>query len=917
MRLLPALILLGSLSAAGAAQASECKPSPLGDRPLFLRGGFNGWTVQQEHQFRYVCNRYELLTELRGRHKFKIGDEPWSRDADFGAAQSLREGRAKMTPIGKELEYDFNGNHRVVLDMSQSASHPELRIESCASAPLGDAVIYLRGGMNQWTANEDYAFRFRCDAYYLNVKTEGLHEFRIADPSWTDTLTFAAPSGPLQALAPEQASRLARISEPGVPNNLRFEFRGEHTLRLAFDGGAGQSPSLSIGPKSFDDAASREVDDPIALSIRFDSRDTAFKSPFGPVVEGSALDFSFTALPGIEEAVFVHGKRRLEGNQEVLQYEDSQRLPMRRSEEGDWQRWSLRHAWPSIGVYGYHFEVRIGDVWYVYQNNDDVIPWTRERGTNGIGQITYKPESDRFLRRFRQTVHLADYTVPAWAKDVVYYYIFPERFRNGDRSLDPKPGVTGFHGHGKIELHEDWNGKPYRPDTGDGSDAYYNNDFFGGDLIGIIDKLDYIKRLGANTIYMTPIFHAVSNHKYDTADYTRVDPHFGSNADFERLTREAGKRGLRVLMDASLNHTGADSIYFDRWSNFGGQGAFSGQKIHPESPYFDWYSFDPSQTEVERQYKGWVGVRDLPELNKSSAGFRAFAFGDPDSVMKRWLDRGASGWRMDVAPWVPDDFWRAWRPAIKNHRPDALTVAESFFDSSKFFLGDTFDSTMNYIFRNAVVDIALGKDAREAYRSIEYMREVYPAQSFYALMNLLSSHDQPRTLHVFGDHGDESSADDKRLARERYRLALFIQMTFPGAPAIYYGDEVGVTGGEDPFNRQTYPWKDAGGRPDEAMYAWFQRLVALRNDNPVLRHGSIDAPIHLDENVIVWWRDDGRRRALVAVNNSADAKTVTLSSDVIAGVRRWTDALSGEKHSGGASLTLTVPARDGLVWVGR
>ncbi|MCB1602935.1 MAG: hypothetical protein KDI66_23170, partial [Xanthomonadales bacterium] len=185
-----------------------------------------------------------------------------------------------------------------------------------------------------------------------------------------------------------------------------------------------------------------------------------------------------------------------------------------------------------------------------------------------------------------------------------------------------------------------------------GSDARHNNDFFGGDLQGLIDKLDHVQALGANVLYLTPVFQAASNHKYDTADYHRIDPAFGTNADFTRLTREAARRRIRVVVDTSLNHTGADSRYFDRYGNFGGQGAYSGSVIRADSPYASWYRFDPTQVDPDKRFTGWVGVTDLPELDKASPAWRDFAYRAPDSVTKRWLDAdaGAAGWRMDVAP---------------------------------------------------------------------------------------------------------------------------------------------------------------------------------------------------------------------------------------------------------------------------
>jgi len=264
---------------------------------------------------------------------------------------------------------------------------------------------------------------------------------------------------------------------------------------------------------------------------------------------------------------------------------------------------------------------------------------------------------------------------------------------------------------------------------------------------------------------------------------------------------------------------------------------------------------------------------------------------------------------MDVAPWVPDDFWRAWRKAVKAHRSDALTIAETWFDSSKYFLGDMFDTTMNYIFRNAVLDYAAGAKASVAYQNIELMREAYPAQSFYALMNLLSTHDQARSLHVLGD------TNDAALAKRRFRLALFFQMMFPGAPAVYYGDEVGVSGGDDPANRATYPWADLGGKPDLAMLAEFRQLIALRKQHKVLRHGSIDAPLLVDDHVVVLARKDGPTWAICATNNTDEAKVVKVKLPAGA-AGKYVNALGKQRLLAvGGYLTLTVPAMFGAVYI--
>ena len=762
---------------------------------------------------------------------------------------------------------------------------PVAQAATCIKPPLGDATLYLRGSLNNWAAQDEQAFKFNCDAYYLNVEAQGTQEFKIADEDWTPALTLGAD-------AKDQPAR-----GPAVVGNLKRDFTGAHTLRLAFDA-AGQ-PSLKVGPKTFVYPSTAPIQDRAALTTHFDSRDTDFKAPFGAQPKGTEITFRIGAdVPGLKRATLVIERRVMTGNQEQLDYQPLKRIAMTPEPRGQGTGFAARYRFADIGVYGYWFEIETAqgpDARYALQNNKDSVYWTREQGSMGAASVERLPEATRRIRRYRQTIYAPDFKVPDWARDVVYYYVFPERFRNGDKSNDPRPGggrpQDRYQNH-DVEHHAKWNEKPFRPGSGDGSDAVYNNDFFGGDLAGLIDKLDYIKSLGANAIYMTPVFRAASNHKYDTADYRNVDPAFGTNADFERLCAEAAKRGIRVIPDTSLNHVGADSPYFNRYGNFPAGGAFDNGKINPASPYASWFKFKPGETSPDKQYQGWVGVSDLPEIDKNSPAFRAFAYGDKDSVTRLWLQRGAAGWRMDVAPWVPDDFWREWRKVVKAAKPDALTISEAWFDTSKYFLGDMFDSTMNYVFRNAVLDYANGKPAKQTYASLELLREAYPPQAFYALMNLLSSHDQARALHHFG-YRDDGNAETLKLAKQRLRLAVFFQMTYPGAPTIYYGDEVGMAGGDDPYIRAPYPWADEGGKPDEALLGDFQRLTKLRNDHAVLRHGSLDVPLFIDDHVVVLARKDGATWAVTATNNDTQPHTVRVQLPDSLGAAQLSDALGG------------------------
>ena len=815
----------------------------------------------------------------------------------------------------------------------------------CSAPPLGDSVLYLRGDMNQWTADDSSELAWRCNAYTLNVQLAGSQRFKIADEGWTAGRIFgqsasqASTATPPPSATPDQPVRLA--SGPDT-REMALTFAGAQTLRLAF---SADGPQLSLLPGHVDDPRQRPITDPVALSVRHDSRALADKSPIGAVTAGSTVAFALHALPGVQQATLVVERRHLVGDQAGLRYDPVARIPMQRSAHTTTdaapgsERFSAQHRFVDLGIYGYWFELQIKGQTYALQNNTDAIHWTREKGSNGQATVARLPDALRKVRRLRLSVYDPAFQTPGWAADAVYYYIFPERFRNGDKANDPQPGVQRYHDK-TVERHPRWLDLPYKPGSGDGSDAVYNNDFFGGDLAGIINKLDDIRDLGANTIYMTPVFRAASNHKYDTADYREIDPGFGSNADFIRLTQEAAKRGIRVVPDTSLNHTGNDSRYFDRFGNYGGNsgaggnlGAFANGRIQPNSPYASWYRFDATQPNPDKQYQGWIGVADLPELDKTAPAWRDFAYRAPDSITRLWLQRGASGWRMDVAPWVPDDFWREWRSAVKQTNPQAITIAETWFDASKHLLGDMFDTAMNYIFRNAVLDYAAGGPADALVKNLELVRELYPPPAFNAMMNLLSSHDAARALHRFGYLDDKTGPAAITQAKQRLKLALLFQVSYPGAPTVYYGDEVGLTGGEDPYNRAPYPWADEGGQPDLALRADFKRLIALRSQYPVLRRGVLQAPLLVDGPVLVLARRlagsaTGNAAAAAAAGTDSWAITATNSSgqprqvtlDLPAGLPDGplTDTLSGTTlQPVNGKLTLVIPAMFGVVLLPR
>ena len=552
----------------------------------------------------------------------------------------------------------------------------------------------------------------------------------------------------------------------------------------------------------------------------------------------------------------------------------------------------MRHdggtAPPPTSVAGYYFVEMAARR---YENNADPIYWTRELGSNGLGVVA-RSSPDSHVRRFRQTIYCSDFRVPAWARDAVFYYIFPERFRNGDPSNDPQPGPGSFH-NASVEVHKNWLDKPWRPHSGDGSDEIHGNDFFGGDLAGIIEKLDYIHELGANTLYLTPIFRASSNHKYDTADY-RASILISARMHFERLTREAATRGIRVTSTRrSIQRQRFD--LFDRHAKY----PDSVRSTAAKSTRFAVRRLVSLRGQLPR-----LAAQDRPSstrLRRCSESARA---GCGDEL---GLDCGASGawtWHRGCRT-ISRRAWRSGQATSAN-----ATIAETQFEALNFYRR-RIDSTMNYVFRNAVQDYANGADARVAYRAIELMREQYPPPAFYAAMNLLSTHDSARALYEFGWRGDNDAAETIARAKQRLHLAAFFQMTFPGAPAVFYGDEVGVTGGEDPFNRMTYPWADLGGKPDNELLADYKKLIKLRNENAVLRRGAIEAPAYLDEHVIVLIRHDGDQWAITATNNDASAHTIKLDLPATLSASSFTDALSGKTIAATSGALEIVPARSG------
>ena len=446
---------------------------------------------------------------------------------------------------------------------------------------------------------------------------------------------------------------------------------------------------------------------------------------------------------------------------------------------------------------------------------------------------------------FRLTVYDAAFVTPAWLRRSVMYQIFPDRFAR-DGSGTARKGVEHHRAMGRsVRFHESWDESvDWQPNSSDG--FYFPLDFYGGTLRGIEEKLPYIKSLGVSCIYLNPIVEACSNHRYDTADYLTVDPILGTNEDMERLCAKAKEMGMRIMLDGVFSHTGADSRYFNKFGHYAEPGARQG----PQSPYYDWYDF----RSFPDDYRCWWNFPDLPEVNEENPSWQDFVVTGEQSVVKTWLRRGASAWRLDVADELPDGVLSLIRTAAKSVSPDAVVLGEvwedavtktSYGKARNYALGSSLDSVMNYPLRTALIDFfTFRSDARALASFLLCQRLNYPLPMYYSLMNLTGSHDTERIRTALSTRIDAralsreqqsgfivTDAQDERGAAMQ-RLFAAVQYAIPGAPCFYYGDETGMNGMLDPFDRA--PFRTCA-RPIADTYAV---LAGIRSGAAALTTGA-------------------------------------------------------------------------------
>lgn len=594
-------------------------------------------------------------------------------------------------------------------------------------------------------------------------------------------------------------------------------------------------------------------------SIYFNPLDTACKNVTGALKEGDTLKLTLfylkeTAIhpsvtasdhicvenfqtPNKNDCIPPEGQAYLHLNRDG---EEASSFVMQATEYG----WTISLRIHETGLYFYTF----------YIENIGFISC----GNMQMGYVSNYPKG------FMLTVHCADYQTPAWFKGGVLYQIFPDRFCKAGTM----PDIDG-----RIS-RKDWGGLPnYRPNE---NGKVLNNDFFGGNFKGIASKLPYLKDLGVTMIYLNPIFEAASNHRYDTSDYMQLDPMLGTEKDFQELIDSANKYGIRLILDGVFNHTGDDSVYFNKYGHYPSIGAYQSK----DSPYYSWYSF----WEYPDKYESWWGIDILPQVNENSEDYQEFIFGK-EGVLKKWLRFGIGGYRLDVADELPDFFLKKLRKAVKDSNQDAIIIGEVWEDAAdkiayskrrEYLQGHELDSVMNYPWKDAIIAYIQSGDTMRLLATIRALIDHYPKATLDCLMNILGTHDTARILTVLGGiycaNKDEMAGkgayldeNSKKKAIEKLKMAVILQYTLPGVPCVYYGDENGAEGHIDPFCRQCFDWENL----NEELISFYKKIGDIRKQyRNIFKDGEFKE-IFIQEGLIIYKRTKEEKNIYVYTNNSS------------------------------------------------
>ncbi len=686
--------------------------------------------------------------------------------------------------------------------------------------------------------------------------------------------------------------------------------------------------------------------------LRHDSFDSYYRSPFGAVTAGTNVTLRFRTIPMDVEGVSLRVYRYDPATNSTSGPTDYAMTYLQdRVENGtNYAIWTYTLSTPSTAAilyYKFRVQDRLDVDWYSDNYTDD-----HDNLNQGGGGVT---TDDEPFPAFQLTVYDPTFQTPTWLQNANVYQIFPDRFRNGDTSNDycrtgSSTGCPVFYGDPEIHARTPWNsaiGDPRQP--GGPYENDFGNQFYGGDLKGITQKLDYLQSLGIDTIYLTPIFKGRSNHRYDTDNYLEIDPALGTLADFDALITALNQRGMYLILDGVFNHTSSDSLYFDRYGRYASAGACEATT----SPYRSWFNFTsvagPCAPGVG--YEGWFGYPSLSVLTDNSSAVRDFIYRGTGNVTQYWYNRGLSGWRFDVADEISHNWWREYRSYARSYRSNGALIGEVWPDASKFLLGEQLDSVMNYRFRKNLLgfvrdtaqwidndnnggNVIIPLSPSQFDQALRSVREDYPPQATAAMLNLIDSHDTNRALYVLTMTGDSGLTQ----AKERLRLAALFQFTYIGAPMIYYGDEVainspslnnGVNGPEDdPYNRAPYPWADEGGNQsiygpaDGSVLSFYSRLAQIRKQRPSLRTGSFTTLLtgdttasNTDNDSYAFARVNGSEVGVVALNQGGSSNSVSIPvSSYFANGTTLYDALTGASYTvSGGVVNVTLAARGGVI----
>lgn len=646
------------------------------------------------------------------------------------------------------------------------------------------------------------------------------------------------------------------------------------------------------------------------MKLYHDSHSLKFREPFGAVCTESEVVLTLSVTSKSEpESVTL---RLWEGDAE-------KRLPMRLEEEfGEERLYRVRVKMPEKPCLVWYYFIAEADGETAYYSNNQ-----KRRGGEGV-MTEYATDIS-----YQITVFDKDFKTPNWFKNTVMYQIFPDRFCRGGE-FSEIPGRKS-----EYTVHEDWY-EPLENSKHPFEDGPACNDFYGGNLLGIMSKISYLRHLGVKTVYLNPIFEAFSNHRYDTGDYSKIDPALGTEADFVDLCNRFSLADMNLILDGVFSHTGSDSVYFNKYGTYGEKnGAFR----DGASPYRDWYRW----TDGDGGYESWWGCSNLPNVNETEPTYVDYVLTGDDAIIKKWLRLGASGWRLDVADELPDGFISLLRREVKKTKSDAVVIGEVWEDASnkisygeprKYLLGGELDSVMNYPFKDGVLSFIMGDiDAEELSSRMTSLAENYPKEALYSVMNIIGTHDTSRAKTVLGGKMPREGASfeekmsfrlsghEETLAVERLKLAAFIQMTYVGVPCVYYGDEIGMQGTGDPFNRMPFDYRHV----DTELLDYYRAVIMARNTVPCLGCGEMITLIAKGGLYVYLRRISGGKDvfgngakdsvALCAVNRSDDEKVFEVPSKEIGEMKLRGFLTSAWIFENGGKYEITLAPRTAEVFL--